>query len=143
VEDSSNNITVLPYDGDTNDIKIADWQEWSIALSDFVDVNLADVKKVYIGFGDRDNPVVPGGSGIVYFDDIRLYLSRCIPEYGPVGDVSGDCVVSFEDLETIASEWLDDIDVTADFYPDNKVNFKDYAVLADNWLVEQLWPSQE
>jgi hypothetical protein len=41
---------------DMNDIKKEEWQEWNIRLQDFPDVNLSSVKKVYIGFGDRDNP---------------------------------------------------------------------------------------
>ena len=39
------------YDGDANDLKVANWHEWDIKLSDFsTDVNLSDVNKVYIGF---------------------------------------------------------------------------------------------
>jgi hypothetical protein len=34
-------------------------------------VNLAKAKKLYIGVGDRKNPV-PGGSGRLYLDDIRV-----------------------------------------------------------------------
>jgi hypothetical protein len=58
---------------DTNDIKKEEWQECNIRLQDFPDVNLASVKKIYIGFGGRINPTVPGGDGIVHFEDIRLY----------------------------------------------------------------------
>jgi hypothetical protein len=60
---------------DPNDLKEPEWHGWNIALADFTDVNLACITKIYVGFGDRDNPVV-GGSGIVYFDDIRLYRGR-------------------------------------------------------------------
>jgi len=35
-------------------------------------VNLTNVNTITIGLGDRANPQ-PGGSGIMYFDDIRLY----------------------------------------------------------------------
>jgi hypothetical protein len=35
-------------------------------------VNLTDVNTIGIGFGDRSNPQA-GGSGKMYFDDIRLY----------------------------------------------------------------------
>ncbi|HUW19999.1 MAG TPA: hypothetical protein VMW16_11925 [Sedimentisphaerales bacterium] len=61
-----------------NDIKIAQWHEWNICLQDFGDagVNLHDVNRIYIAFGDRDNPT-PGGSGIVYFDDILLRSQAC------------------------------------------------------------------
>jgi len=50
------------------------WTEWTIDLQAFADqgVNLANVNTIAIGFGNRNNPQ-PGGSGTVYFDDIRLY----------------------------------------------------------------------
>ena len=76
VGDSLGNEAVVKYGDygqDMNDIKNETWQQWNIKLQDFNDasVNLADVNNICIGFGDRDNPVA-GGSGTVYFDDIRL-----------------------------------------------------------------------
>jgi len=58
--------------------------EWTIDLQLFADqgVDLANVNKISIGFGDRNNPQ-PGGSGGVHFDDIRLYRSRPEPEPAP------------------------------------------------------------
>ncbi len=49
------------------------WTEWSIDLQAFADqgVNLSNVNTITIGFGNRANPVA-GGSGMVFFDDIRL-----------------------------------------------------------------------
>jgi hypothetical protein len=35
-------------------------------------VNLANVNTIGLGLGDRNNPQA-GGSGTMYFDDIRLY----------------------------------------------------------------------
>jgi len=35
-------------------------------------VNLANVTSITLGLGNRANPAA-GGSGIMYFDDIRLY----------------------------------------------------------------------
>ena len=129
---------------DMNDVKIAEWQEWNIDLQDFNDagVDLTDVNKVYIGFGDRDNLWFSGGEGIVYFDDIILYPPRCVPKYGPVGDISGDCIVDIADLEIMVDEWLDSGNAAADVYVDNKVDFKDYAVLVGSWLEMKLWPPQ-
>jgi hypothetical protein len=51
--------------------------EWNIDLKEFGDagVVLTDVSKLVIGFGDKSNPQ-PGGSGLVYFDDIWLYPQR-------------------------------------------------------------------
>jgi hypothetical protein len=147
LEDSSSSYAEVKYGDngeDMNDVKIEDWQEWNIALQDFNDggVNLTEIKKVYIGFGNKVDPFMPGGLGLVYFDDITVYPIRCVADYGPVGDVSGDCVVDFKDVEIMADEWLDSGDVAADLYTDGKVDFKDYAVLADSWLEIKLWPSQ-
>ncbi|MDT8301829.1 MAG: LamG domain-containing protein [Sedimentisphaerales bacterium] len=52
----------------------AAWTEWNIDLQTFADqgVNLANVNSITLGLGNKDNPVA-GGSGMMYFDDIRLY----------------------------------------------------------------------
>jgi len=47
------------------------WTEWKIPLSSLTGVNLARAKKLYLGVGDRKTPV-PGGSGRIYVDDIRV-----------------------------------------------------------------------
>ena len=56
------------------------WTEWRINLQEFHDqgVNLANVNSITIGFGDRNNPVA-GGSGQMWFDDIRLYRLERAP----------------------------------------------------------------
>ncbi|MHC4645327.1 MAG: LamG domain-containing protein [Planctomycetota bacterium] len=117
LEDGSSNIYVSNYGAlgeDMNDIREAEWHQWDMALSDFEDngVVLTDVSKVRIGFGDRDNPAV-GGLGIVFFDDIRLYLPKCVPWLAkPVYDFSNDCIVNLTDLRIMAQDWLlSDIDV--------------------------------
>jgi len=99
---------------DMNDIKISEWQQWNIDLGDFNDagVDLTNVAKIYIGFGDRANPA-PGGSGTVYFDDIELCYYRCI-QPTPNPDLSGDCIVDHKDLQILASQWLDTGTLTAD-----------------------------
>ena len=53
---------------------VEEWTEWKIDLQVFADqgVNLASVDSITLGLGNRSNPVA-GGSGIMYFDDIRLY----------------------------------------------------------------------
>jgi hypothetical protein len=95
-------------DEDMNDLKKQQWQEWNIALDDFNDVNLAGVNKVYIAFGDRDNTTIQGGSGMVYFDDIRLYRRKCVASrLKPELDVTSDCVVGFGELEIMGQDWLD------------------------------------
>jgi hypothetical protein len=98
-----------------NDIKIEDWQQWNIHLSEFTNTTLSNIEEIGIGFGDRDNPQ-PGGSGKVYFDDIRLYPTRCVPRYGPYADITDDCVVDYKDLRIMANDWLDG-DATIDGEP--------------------------
>ena len=93
---------------DPNELAI-EWkgfQEWNIALQDFVDdnsVDLTDIEKLAICFGDK----TPRGTGTVYFDNIRLYPARCIPAYAhPTGSFDWDCVIDSADLRTMAKDWL-------------------------------------
>jgi hypothetical protein len=57
-----------------NAAQTSSWTEWNIDLQAFADqgVNLANVTSITLGLGNRANPIA-GGSGIIYFDDIRLY----------------------------------------------------------------------
>jgi hypothetical protein len=66
---------------DPNATLIEDWTQWNIDLENFSDagVNLTDVNSISIGFGDKADPQ-PGGSGKMYFDDIRLNRPRPEPE---------------------------------------------------------------
>ena len=52
------------------------WTEWTIPLQEFADkgIDLTDIDTISIGFGNKANPQ-SGGSGKMYFDDIRLYPS--------------------------------------------------------------------
>jgi len=54
--------------------QINKWTEWNIDLQAFADqgVNLANVNTIALGLGNKKNPQA-GGSGKMYFDDIRLY----------------------------------------------------------------------
>jgi hypothetical protein len=51
------------------------WTEWVIPLQAFADqgIVLTNVDRIAIGLGTRGNMTVPGGSGKMFFDDIRLY----------------------------------------------------------------------
>jgi len=57
-----------------NAAQIEEWTQWNIDLQTFADqgVNLTNVNTIALGLGNRNNPVA-GGSGTMYFDDIRLY----------------------------------------------------------------------
>ncbi len=82
-------VTVANSDGtsatvvhpDLNAALIEDWTQWNIDLKSFSDpgVDLTDVNNISIGFGDKSDPQ-PGGSGKMYFDDIRLYRPTPEPE---------------------------------------------------------------
>jgi len=48
-----------------------DWTEWKIPLSEFTGVSATKIKKMYIGVGDKNNPV-QDGRGLLYIDDIRV-----------------------------------------------------------------------
>ncbi len=72
LEDSTGHKGTASY-ADSAPFTSAKWTEWKIALSDFssAGVNLARIKKMYIGVGDRATPI-KGGAGRIYIDDIRL-----------------------------------------------------------------------
>lgn len=75
----------IVYDGDPADIKPTDiehmergmWKLWNIDLAAF-GVDLQSITQLAIGFGDESN-LKAGGSGVVFFDDIRLYSSAPEP----------------------------------------------------------------
>jgi hypothetical protein len=140
LQDSSQN-TATVTNPDPNAVLTNTWQPWDIALEDFADVNLAAIKKITIGVGNRIAPA-PGGTGTLYFDDICLYPPRCmLDRVKSIGDFTGDCFADYADLDKLAKQWLaSGSNLEADANSDNNVNFMDYAVLADVWLQEVLWP---
>jgi len=68
------NGSAVVYHDNPDAALIDEWTEWTIDLQEFAaqGVNLANVNTISIGFGDKNN-LQPGGSGLVFFDDIRLY----------------------------------------------------------------------
>jgi len=68
------NGSAVVYHDNPNAALIEEWTEWTIDLQEFAaqGVNLANVNTISIGFGDKNN-LQAGGSGLVFFDDIRLY----------------------------------------------------------------------
>ena len=61
------------------------WTEWRIPLQAFADqgINLTKVDRIAIGLGAKAGVVTSGGSGTMYFDDIRLYQATPEPEPQP------------------------------------------------------------
>jgi hypothetical protein len=96
---------------DINDIKDESWHEWNIDLEDFNSqyVDLTNVSKIHIGFGGElfTGQSADGGEGTVWFDDIRLWLTRCVPDVAyHYGDVTGECFIDGFDLEWMSYDWL-------------------------------------
>jgi hypothetical protein len=79
-----------------------DWSEWNIALSEFESLDLSKTETMAVGL-TADGPLI---GGFLNYDDIRLYPSRCIAEYGPAADFTGDCFVGYDDLRLMLNEWL-------------------------------------
>jgi len=54
----------------------------SIPLQAFADqgIVMTNVDRIAIGLGTQGNTTIPGGSGKMYFDDIRLYRQREVAE---------------------------------------------------------------
>jgi hypothetical protein len=54
--------------------QVGAWTQWIIPLQTFADqgIDLTDVDSIAIGIGTPGNTTTPGGSGKMYFDDIRL-----------------------------------------------------------------------
>jgi hypothetical protein len=74
------NDSAVVNHGNPNAALTGSWTEWNIDLQAFADqgVNLTNVNSITIGLGNKANPVA-GGSGIMYFDDIRLYALEETP----------------------------------------------------------------
>jgi hypothetical protein len=120
--------TPTPHTGivrlpDMNDVQEEEWHEWNIQLSDpaFSTVVKTNIAKITIGFGGADGGTTgKGGAGTMYFDDIRLNPTRCVPqEIGgsaylhSVGDFTtawqggDDCTTDIQDLALMAQrDWL-------------------------------------
>ena len=99
--------TLIPYDGDPNNIKKESWQAWRIDLRNLPGVNISNITNISVGICLDPSRPSGYGSGKLYFDNIALYPRRCFAENRPVPDFTGDCAVDFEDLEEMAYNWLD------------------------------------
>jgi hypothetical protein len=70
-------VSAAVYYDDPSASQVGTWTQWNIDLRQFGDqgVNIANVHTLFIGLGDKNN-LQSGGSGVLYFDDIRLYPLR-------------------------------------------------------------------
>jgi hypothetical protein len=74
VSNAAGNSAIKVHD-DPAAATIDTWTEWIIPLQAFADqgINLTDVDRMAIGLGNKGNATIPGGSGKIFIDDIRLY----------------------------------------------------------------------
>jgi len=81
VSNSAGTPAVVVHD-DPAAATIDTWTEWVIPLQAFADqgIVLSNVDRIAIGLGTQGNMATPGGSGKMYFDDIRLYQPRTAAE---------------------------------------------------------------
>jgi len=73
VSNSAGTPVVVVHD-DPAAAQIYNWTEWVIPLQAFADqgVVLTNVDKIAVGLGNKGNMNAPGGSGMMFIDDIRL-----------------------------------------------------------------------
>jgi hypothetical protein len=73
VSNSAGQPAVVVNDN-SNAAQLDVWTKWVIPLQAFADqgINLTNVDRIAIGLGTQGNTTIPGGSGKMFFDDIRL-----------------------------------------------------------------------
>ena len=74
------NGTAVVYHDNPAATQTGSWTEWVIDLQAFTGMDLANVNTITIGLGTKGSPAA-GGTGTMYFDDIRLI--RPVPEAQP------------------------------------------------------------
>ena len=77
LEDSSGAVAAVAH-ANPEATRIDQWRDWTIPLSEFAGVDLTAAAKLYIGVGDVANPM-PGGSGSIRVDDIRVVKAAAVP----------------------------------------------------------------
>jgi len=84
VSNSAGTPAVVVHD-DPDAATIDTWTEWVIPLQALADqgIALTNVDRIAIGLGTRGNMTIPGGSGKLLIDDIRLYQPAPEPEAAP------------------------------------------------------------
>ncbi|MHC4228250.1 MAG: LamG domain-containing protein [Planctomycetota bacterium] len=65
-----NGVAVIYHD-DSAATQLSGWNEWVIDLAAF-GVDLTNVNSITIGIGTKNSPAADGGTGTMYFDDIKL-----------------------------------------------------------------------
>ncbi len=73
VSNNAGQPAVVVHDN-PNAAQIDVWTKWVIPLQDLLDqgINLTNVDRIAVGLGTRGNTTIPGDSGKMFIDDIRL-----------------------------------------------------------------------
>ena len=72
LEDNQGRNQVLSHPDNPDALLEDGWAVWTIPLTSFSAIDLTKVTRIFIGVGNRETPL-PGGSGILYIDDIGLH----------------------------------------------------------------------
>jgi hypothetical protein len=145
-DDSNEAISEYGVMGDDPaDIQKEEWIDWNIDLQDFADggVDLGGRRIIKKGFGirGRDGEYPSDPVGVVFFDDIAICTTICVPRYAPDGDIDNNCVVDWEDVGLLVEDWLSALcEVPGDINLDCAVDALDFAMLADDWGTTALFP---
>jgi hypothetical protein len=65
------NGTAVVYHEDAAATQLSGWNEWVIDLTEF-GIDMTNVDSITVGIGTKNAPAPTGGTGTMYFDDIRL-----------------------------------------------------------------------
>jgi hypothetical protein len=81
VTDAAGTSAVVSHD-DAGAATIDVWTEWIIDLKALADqgVDMANIEGIAVGLGTQANMTAPGGSGTVFFDDMRLLRPSETPQ---------------------------------------------------------------
>jgi hypothetical protein len=74
LEDTNGQLAEVAYT-DNGALLEEQWHDWNIPLSDFTGIDLQAIKVIYVGVGNRNNPV-QSGTGTLILDDILLTATQ-------------------------------------------------------------------
>jgi len=95
--DGTNSATVAITD--ENILHVGAWRPVDVDLGQFIGVDLSQLKQLSLA-------IAYSGAARINIDQIQVFPCRCVADYGPVGDLNGDCIVDAEDLALLAADWL-------------------------------------
>jgi hypothetical protein len=155
LEDSSG-TKVLAYHNDPYELLESSWHSWVIDLEDFNDggVDLTDVQKIYIGFGDPCSTSPSGKYGLVYFDDILLCKSMCKLSLENTASFNGDCVgpsdeityiIDYNNFSVVARtdvKIIDELPIEVEFISADSNGAYDPCSHTVTWDIDTLGPDE-